>query len=50
MRGESEERHGVARNRAARPDDCLADAEERLAAKRAAELEKQAKLPVIAAR
>ncbi len=55
MRGQSKELHGVARNRGAGTDDCLADAEERLAAKRAAELEKRAKameqqLPVIAAR
>jgi hypothetical protein len=52
---EGEERHRAAREEAATPEDGLACAEERLAAKRAAELEERAKvierlLPVIAAR
>jgi hypothetical protein len=55
MRREGEERYKAARNKAARPDDSLACAEERLATKRAAELEERAKvieqqLPVITAR
>jgi hypothetical protein len=40
MYKEGEERFKAAREEAARPDDNLACAEERLAAKRAAELEK----------
>jgi hypothetical protein len=52
---EGEKRYKATRDEAARPDDSLACAEERLAAKRAAELEERAKvieqqLPVITAR
>jgi hypothetical protein len=51
---DGEERHGAAREEMVTPDDGLACAEERLAAKRAAELEERAKvierlLPVVAA-